>query len=264
MGSTYAGVFGSHHVLRYPTFAPFSKQWNLGNSSLALKEFAVGLPPLVPLKDYNQFGFTNIRCGADKIGNNQRRKQVSGRGEKGDENQRPRTFDGNTSKSPEQEEIISLLRRIQLSISKGDLQGTHKRSSPPDKDKPSVESILDVLRESGKQVKDEVPKETAENKTLTRGVAETEQEVTEHPRESNFRLTRLPSNFVRQSPIPSIPLPRRSVIEVSDEASEAKQGQSEKTLERMKLSELKELAKSKKIKGYSKLKKRELIEILKS
>ncbi|XP_028764966.1 uncharacterized protein LOC114722987 [Neltuma alba] len=261
----YAGVFGSHLVLRYPTLALFSKQWYLGKSSLELKEFAEGISLLVPLNGLSKFSFANIRCDADKRGKNQRRKHVSRRTKKGDENQRPRTFDGNRSKSPDQEEIIALLRRIQLSISKGESQGSP--TSSPHKDKPSVESILDVLRESGKQVKDKVSEETTENETLTRGVSGTEEEVSEHPQESNFKFTRLSSKFVRKSPIPLIPVPRRKALELNDEASAVsgagdKQGQSEGTLERMKLSELKEIAKSKKIKGYSKLKKRELIEVL--
>lgn len=115
----------------------------------------MGLSSLVPLKDFNQLScFTNSRCEVDKSCKNQRRNHVYGRTEKGDDNHRPRTFNGNRSKSPpDQEEIIALLRRIQLSISKGDSQGIQKRNSPPDDIQPSVESILDVLRESGKQVK---------------------------------------------------------------------------------------------------------------
>lgn len=247
----YAAVFGSQPVLRYPTFDLFSKQWYLGKSSLALKEFS----PLMPLEGLNQVSFSNIRCHADKREKDQKRnKQVSARTEKGDQNQRPgRAFDGNRSKSPDQQEIIALLRRIQLSISKADSQGTPKRNSPPHKDKSSVEAILDVLRDSGKQVKDKVSKESTEKEALKT--------------EPSSTLTRLPSNSVRKSPIPSIPAPRGRVLELEDESSAAsgvedKQGQSDRTLERMKLPELKELAKSKKIKGYSKLKKRELIQVL--
>lgn len=118
-----------------------------------LAEVAVGLSASVPLKGFNQFTVTNIRCDGDKRGQSHERKTASRRTEKKDGNKRTRTFDGKKSKSPDLEEIIALFRRVQLSISEGGSKGTEKRRSESQKDKPSAESILDVLRESGKPVK---------------------------------------------------------------------------------------------------------------
>lgn len=105
----------------------------------------------------NQFGIiSNIRCDGNKGVQSHEGKPASRRTEKGDENKRPpRTFDGKKSKSSDQQEIIDLLRRIQISISKGDSQSqgtTDNASVTPDKDRPSAGSILDVLRQSGKPV----------------------------------------------------------------------------------------------------------------
>ena len=106
------------------------------------------------------------------------------------------------------------------------------------------------------------------NKTSTKkGVSRKEQEVLQQPEVTNSQLTRPPSNFVKKSPIPSLSTPRRQVLELSNEPSlaimENKQVQSQ-GLEEMKIAELRTVAKSRGIKGYSKKKKGELIEILRS
>lgn len=77
--------------------------------------------------------------------------------------------------------------------------------------------------------------------------------------------TRPPSNFVKKSPIPS-PAPLRSnEIEVNNREKSISEADKESSkVEGMKLSELKVLAKERGIRGYSKLKKSELIELLKS
>jgi hypothetical protein len=81
------------------------------------------------------------------------RKSSDSRRRKEDENETPQSSDGKKSKSSNQEEIIALFRRIQSSISKGESLSTKKRNSNLSEDKPSSESILDVLRKSRKQVK---------------------------------------------------------------------------------------------------------------
>lgn len=70
------------------------------------------------------------------------------------------------------------------------------------------------------------------------------------------KVSRPPSNFVKRSPIPSVHVER-----VEDDVMSATDGED---LETMKLAELKELAKSRGVKGYSKLKKVELIKLLKT
>lgn len=82
------------------------------------------------------------------------------------------------------------------------------------------------------------------------------------PSTTNF--TRPPSNFVKRSPILS-PLPLRiNETEVSnrEESSSAADKEFSK-IDKMKLSELKGLAKERGLKGYSKLKKSELVQLLK-
>lgn len=74
------------------------------------------------------------------------------------------------------------------------------------------------------------------------------------------KLTRPPSNFVKRSPIQS-PVRFNRKAEAETEEESISMGGVEK-VKGMKVSELKELAKSKGIKGYSKLKKSELIELL--
>ncbi|KAF7803290.1 SAP-like protein BP-73 [Senna tora] len=261
-------VFHSHPVLRFPTSSPFSKHCYLGKSSQSLNEVADGISAFVPQKGFYHFSISNRRSDGDKRGRqSHERKAVSGRSEKGDETEsskRPQAFGGKKSKSSDQQEIIALLRRIQISISKRDSQQGQgiKTSSNPEKDKPySSESILDVLRESGKEVEGKISNgDTEKVLTKTRGVSR-KKKVAEHPQETKFKLTRLPSSFVRKSPIPSPSpsAPREVVLDLNDED---KQVQAERRLEKMKLTELKELAKSRKIKGYSKLKKGELIDIL--
>lgn len=81
----------------------------------------------------------------------------------------------------------------------------------------------------------------------------------------NFKLSRPPSNFVKRSPIPFVSAPAGKetlpVNEVTPTVADTIIPQLQK-LEGMKLTELKDLAKSRGVQGYSKLKKKELIELL--
>ena len=82
-----------------------------------------------------------------------------------------------------------------------------------------------------------------------------------------FNLTRPPSKFIKRSPIPFPSMPRGSPIELNSDpsaATETEEASKFPRIEEMKLPELKELAKSRGIKGYSKLKKGELLELLRS
>lgn len=103
--------------------------------------------------------------------------------------------------------------------------------------------------------------------TRRRGVPKKEQGVKTSPPVADSKSTRLPSKFVKKSPIPSPSTSIERILELNNEALWARAGSEElklPSIEEMKLTELKELAKSRGIKGYSKLKKIELVELLRS
>lgn len=90
--------------------------------------------------------------------------------------------------------------------------------------------------------------------------------------ESVSTRPRPPSSFTRRSPIPALSGPREEVepekeiiemkSEVSTSTTDDERDEEAVKLEGMKLPQLKEVAKSRGIKGYSKLKKSELVELL--
>ncbi|KAK9153071.1 hypothetical protein Sjap_000551 [Stephania japonica] len=201
-----------------------------------------------------------------------------------DRNSSSNDHESSESDSSGQEEIIALFKRIQASIAKDGLRRTQRRTSNNYKETQSSESVTGVPVRSRKQrtVRRTTPK------TIGGSVKETKQEDSSSTQ--SFKLTRLPSNFVKSSPIPSpssapnfklsrlpsnfvkrspIPLPSTRELEavevtreeLSDEFSERESER--KRPEEMRVAELKELAKSRGIKGYSKLKKSELVQLLK-
>ncbi|CDO96839.1 unnamed protein product [Coffea canephora] len=169
--------------------------------------------------------------------------------------------------SRNREEIISLFRRIQSSISKRSAN-SKKRSSQPSEDGSSADSVLEVLRQSrtkGKTARKDGDKISARQ----RGSLGKEQRAN-YSSVVDSKLTRPPSTFVRRSPIPlsnRVPADLRSdQVPAADDKKETEipelKGLALQKVEDMKLPELKELAKSKGIKGYSKLRKAELVKLL--
>ncbi|MED6155072.1 hypothetical protein PIB30_002284 [Stylosanthes scabra] len=193
--------------------------------------------------------FTNsktIKCKGDSKG-----VQTSRR----NEDKRSKSFKGEKSESPHHEEIMDLLKRIRISISKGNSQN---------KDNPTPEHGRDILDDPKKQVKGNIskPKDLLEKIGNEEGAEENP-----HTSGSGFNLIRLPSNFTKKTPIPSLSAPRGNIIGQtnhgsSEVSSETKVQSESESLEVMKLAELKELAKSRGIESYSKLKKSELIKVL--
>ncbi|KAL1224777.1 hypothetical protein V5N11_027937 [Cardamine amara subsp. amara] len=125
---------------------------------------------------------------------------------------------GDPSKS-NQEEIISLLKRIQSSISKGESRGVEEKENRDEssENKPLTKAILDVLEKSRKKI-------------------EGDTRVKEPPAKREVKVSRPTSSFAKRTRIPSALATR----------------------------ELKEVAKNRGIKGYSKLKKSELLKLLRS
>ncbi|CAL5411438.1 unnamed protein product [Camellia sinensis] len=236
-----------------------------------LAEIADGPSLFASRKNYTRLTVLSIRADGNRRGRHPQEHIATGRTEKThDENKISQSSDGKTSNSKNQEEIIALFRRIQSSISKGDSISPKMRNSNASQDNTSAESVLEVLRQSRKQVKvigeKTSKKEGNRASTRRRELLQKDQKVQEYPSPADLQLTRPPSNFVKRSPIPFAFSSRKEVVEQKIEANAATAGEeiASQNLEDMKLSELKELAKTRGIKGYSKVRKSELVELLRS
>ncbi|KAG6756141.1 uncharacterized protein [Populus alba] len=213
-----------------------------------------------------QFSVSSIKSDGSSKGRPPRKSSAPGRTEKEDEDSKSQSSD-RKQMSSNQAEIMALFRRIQSSISKGESTATKKKKASRSDENSPTNSILEVLRHSTKDTKG--PGTVREgNKVLTQKQSASKDQKTqpEHALE-DVKLTRPPSNFTKKSPIPSPSTSRENTTELNSEASEGKASNHKLELprvEKMKLTELKELAKSRGIKGYSKLKKGELLELLRS
>ncbi|GER24515.1 Rho termination factor [Striga asiatica] len=218
-----------------------------------------------------------------------------------DNNVNSQSFDDGTlfsSLSPNKEQILTLFEHIQSSIAKGETQKTRKKKSKRtaysnDNNMMSAESILEVLFQSRTQQKGKTTVNKGEDKLvgLQKDSPQEEKENTE------LKSIRPPSQFTRRSPIPRPSSPRFEVGVINGRILSTDNEDSKKVekfeemksspkyevgsvngrfvstdneedskevekFKEMKLAELKEVAKCKGIKGYSKLKKSELLELL--
>ncbi|CAH2078613.1 unnamed protein product, partial [Thlaspi arvense] len=148
-----------------------------------------------------------------------------------------------------QKEIISLFRRIQSSISKGESRGAEEKNSDKSSERESLSNaILDVL---------EKPRTKTEGDTG----------VTTESSKRQGNVAKPVSSFAKRSPTrPSTTGPTGKLPTTkSDKALEETEKEEKPPLiETMKLAELKEVAKNRGIKGYSRLKKNEILELLRS
>ncbi|KAI3697811.1 hypothetical protein L6452_30908 [Arctium lappa] len=216
----------------------------LGRLSFPVKETADG-SFLFTHHSSLQLSISNVRADGNRRGRPAQRNSESGRSINGDDNKTPQSSEGTTHNK---DEILALFRRIQSSIS-GETASKGRTNNP------SAESVLEVLRQSRKPVKGKTS-----NREGSIALGEQKKELKKEEKidfaSVEAKTSRPPSNFVKRSPIPST-----LVEEVQDEVKSATNGEE---LETMKLVALKELARSRGIKGYSKLKKGELIELLKT
>ncbi|KAL0398445.1 UNVERIFIED_CONTAM: hypothetical protein Sradi_2187800 [Sesamum radiatum] len=253
-------VLYPHSLLHLPSFSASTRP-----------KFGV---PIFPVKEIaNRFSVLSIRAD----GNRERSQKNSspGRAPKADAREDdPESFDGRSS--PNKEEILALFKRIQSSISKGE-----KRNSKVAEDKPSAESILEVLHQSRTRGKAKSLGKKGGKLPSVRKESLNKEERMEHSSTMGLRSTRPPSSFTRRSPIPTLSsqrdenqrksetspetvkrdetqLKNETLLETDDDNDQPP----EVKFEEMKLAELKEVAKSKGIRGYSKLKKSELVELL--
>ncbi|CAA0817797.1 Rho termination factor [Striga hermonthica] len=205
-----------------------------------------------------------------------------------------------SSLSPNKEQILTLFEHIQSSIAKGETQKSKSRKKKSkrtaysnDNNMMSAESILEVLFQSRTQEKEKNMVNKGDDKLvgLQKDSPQKEKETTE------LKSIRPPSQFTRRSPIPRPSSPRFEVGVISGRFVSTDNEDSKKVdkfeemksipkykvgsvngrfvstdkeedskevekFEEMKLAELKEVAKSKGIKGFSKMKKSELLELL--
>lgn len=231
-------------------------------SFLSHKEIASGSSTLASQRSHcHTSNLSFRRFNGTKSGHGSLTIAASGRFRKRDDEKITQLSDSN---SANQDEIISLFRRIQSSISKEESR-TRKQNSKSSEEKPSAESVLDVLSQSRKQMKENTLNERGEKVLSIRRGQWKNDEKTEFPSVPDLKSTRPPSNFVKRSPIPTAPSsssrPNTEDNKASPDAGSEKALELEK-VEKMKLPALKELAKSRGLKGYSKLKKSELLELL--
>ncbi|KAL8103583.1 uncharacterized protein LOC141681000 [Apium graveolens] len=226
---------------------------------LSHKEIASGTLTLASQRACHTSDLSLRRVNRNKSGLDSLRIAASGRFRKRDDE---KIIESSDSNSANQDGIISLFRRIQSSISKEESM-TRKQSSKSSEEKSSAESVLDVLSQSRKQMKANTLNERGEKVLSIRQGQWKNDEKTEFPSVPDLKSTRPPSNFVKRSPIPTAPSSRPNTEDnkASPDAVREKALELEK-VEKMRLPALKELAKSRGLKGYSKLKKSELIELL--
>ncbi|KAB2637263.1 SAP-like protein BP-73 [Pyrus ussuriensis x Pyrus communis] len=244
-------------VLRFPTFFSFSKQPKLGNPIFSLKDVS-------SLFERKELHLT-VTCsiGSQGNGRDQPPRRRSERANKDGSKKR-----GSRKSNANQEEIISLFRRIQTSISKEGSVDDEKISADDYEDRPHSDSILRALH--GLRNPKGKADEKEGKKVFTRRIDTREEQMQSNPPVAEFKLTRPPSKFVKRSPIPHPSTPRSQLLELDNGATPSATGRSGAEeldlvrVEEMKLPELKELAKSRGMRGYSKLKKRELVKLLKS
>ncbi|KVH88042.1 SAP-like protein BP-73 [Cynara cardunculus var. scolymus] len=234
-------------VITYPCLHPLSAftKPKLGRLTFSAKEIADG-SFLFTHHSSLQLSISNIRADGNRRARPAQRNSESGRSINGDDNKTPQSSEGTMHNK---DEILALFRRIQSSIS-GETASKGRTNNP------SAESVLEVLRQSRKPIKGKTS-----NREGSIALGEPKKEPKKDEKidfasaEAEVKTSRLPSNFVKRSPIPST-----LVEKVQDEVKSATNGEE---LQTMKLVALKELARSRGIKGYSKLKKGELIELLK-
>ncbi|PON41135.1 Rho termination factor, N-terminal [Parasponia andersonii] len=256
-------IVAQAHSIRFSTLnSSFTNQPKLGKSIFCLKDVAL------PFKRKDlRFGISCIGSDGNRRGRPPRRNSISG--SETNEEEINKSPVSRKQSSPNQEEIIALFRRIQSSISNKESTNHNKTTSNASatEDNPSsAESLLRVLSGSGKKQGKAKNEDGSKILRRRRGVPKKEEGIQDDPPATNSRLTRPPSKFVKRSPILSPVTPRGKFLELDNETETSlKADGSELDLPRvdeMKLPELKELAKSRGIKGYSRMKKSELISLL--
>ncbi|MBA0869104.1 hypothetical protein Goshw_023197 [Gossypium schwendimanii] len=257
-----AAILSFQSLSRFAPSFPFNKQLKLRKPVLSLTEIA---DKSVPFSSLNPTLSSTTSDGNTK-GSGPKKSSNNAPGSKEiDENEKS-SSGIKAPKSSSKEEMIALFRRIQSSISKGKPGRAKSKSFSSSEDKSTAESVKDVFRESRMNVEGTRSKKgtkalrwrssiSKKSKVEKKATVETEE----------FNLSRPPSNFIKRSPIPHPTALRTKTPERNNEVvSTDGKGSELANMKKLKLSELKELAKGRGIKGYSRLRKTELLQLLMS
>ncbi|KAG9447857.1 hypothetical protein H6P81_013985 [Aristolochia fimbriata] len=246
--------------LRLPTSSSFGhslRKLFCGNT-----EIADGTLLFASRRDPVQSPALSIRSEGNRRGRPPRKKISPEQTAKEDAEQKGRELE--SSDSSNQEEIIALFRRIQSSISKEGSVSNLKKSNTLKKHPVKSDQEGQNQHPTRKQISGRNLSKEGESSSLPRrrGSPKRVPVTEDSPPKGDYKLSRPTSNFVKRSPIPSQSVPpTERVGELEEEPTPSEEVELQR-VDKLKLPELKELAKSKGIKGYSKLKKAELVALL--
>ncbi|KAK1257989.1 SAP-like protein BP-73 [Acorus gramineus] len=235
-------------------------------SLLNLTEIADDAQHFSYWRDLPQLSVSCIRSEGSGRGRRRRNTTSDGSTENQDELKATQSSDGEDSKSSSQEEIIALFRRIQSSISKEGSVRTKYRRPIKTKERQSSESVLEVLRQYPPKKQERGSTKEVDEVQVLSGGSQRGEKTEDNVQSTDFKPSRPASNFVKKSPIPSPSTPKEEIVMISGGGLTAvvtEEALERPRLDALKLPELKELARSKGLKGYSKMKKGELVELLK-
>ncbi|KAL8140515.1 hypothetical protein V2J09_006536, partial [Rumex salicifolius] len=181
-----------------------------------------------------------------------------------DERRLPRG--SSSGKWSSQKRLLTLFKQIETSIAQEKARSTNEREfTNSSKDyHVSFDTVLEALEEPSRTRKAPTLNKGSDSISHKKRATKTENEPNlPDPQPSALKAMRPPSSFMKKSPISSLSTEGIKSIELTAvELSEGGVEEEPLQLGKMKLTELKEVAKARGIKGYSKLKKSELVDLL--